>query len=264
MIPDCHQLQQMLGSFSLVKDCDQPADGLLRIATPFQYPDGSLIDVFLAYDHPLYPGGYILSDFGQTAVYLLHFVVRPWESKGQRQVITDICDLFKVHSARGVLSIGLEEDQLPKELPMAVVRLAQACVRVADLYTMAKPRVGSTFREDVREFILESGLPVDSPFELPGRHGESVFVDFRVRGHKKNSLLQAMPAKGETLPHLRSNEIFASWYELQDLKSQNQFITVVEDKISKARQGDIGRLRDFSEIVYFPRERAHLRTIIAA
>jgi hypothetical protein len=260
----CDDLKAILSSFSLVVSCDKPAEGLLRIATPFQYPDGSLIDVFLDRDSPLFPDGYILSDYGQTALQLLHFSVKPSDSVKQSQAVADICDSLGVHFARGTVYAGLEADELKTSLPAVVVRLVQACIRISGLYLTARPRQVSTFRDEVKEHILQAGWQAEGPVKLIGVHGEPVSVDIRVRGPHKPALIQTLSAKDEKLPHPRSNEVFASWYELKEYQPENQFVTVVEDKISKARQDDIGRLNDFSEIVYFPRDHDRLRSLLAA
>jgi hypothetical protein len=44
---DCQDIQKAVSKFSLVADCQQLKGGILRLETPFAYPDGSQIDVFL-------------------------------------------------------------------------------------------------------------------------------------------------------------------------------------------------------------------------
>ena len=77
---DCTKLKELVSGFSLISDCDIVSDHSLRMATPFQYPDGSQIDLFAK------PAGELfdeveLSDKGQTTAYLLDLHVKLWTTK---------------------------------------------------------------------------------------------------------------------------------------------------------------------------------------
>lgn len=133
---DCQSLGTVLQGFSLIKQCDVLPDGTLRIATPFQYPNGSFIDVFLQ-DAKALPQddqnvffGHMLSDCGQTAMYLSDLHIKTWTTKRKKQILQDICATTGVHDHSGELRVPIEVDRLDTIAP-AMVLLAQACIRMA-------------------------------------------------------------------------------------------------------------------------------------
>src|SRR5271169_114649 len=127
---NCGDLQQLVQGFSLIHGCDVVGGDKLRLATPFKYPDGSNIDVFLWSARDLF-NGYVLSDLGQTASYLFDLQIKAQTTKRRKQIIADICDALNVQNENGELRILLPEENR-EQIPSAIVRLAQACIRVAD------------------------------------------------------------------------------------------------------------------------------------
>src|SRR6266446_3531635 len=93
---DCVTLKGLMRSFSFIADCQTLPDGTLRIATPFRYSNGSLIDVFVEHDKGLFGGGYTVSDYAQTLVMLLNMHIDIMKTKKRRQLIEDICEALAV------------------------------------------------------------------------------------------------------------------------------------------------------------------------
>ena len=77
-------IADFITSACLVEDYDTVRDGSFRLATPFRYPDGSHIDVFLKDGGTVFDG-FELSDKGQTVAYLLDLHVNPWSSQRCKQ-----------------------------------------------------------------------------------------------------------------------------------------------------------------------------------
>src|ERR1700755_3438761 len=126
-------------------------NGMLRIATPFNYPNGAQIDLFLESEAGLIKD-FILSDYGLTTNYLLDLQIKPWAARKRRQLIEDICSILGVEYRAGKLQIYLKSKAL-QELPQAMVRLAQACIRMADLSFTQRLQLVGTFQDEVEEFI---------------------------------------------------------------------------------------------------------------
>lgn len=60
-------------------------------------------------------------------------------------------------------------------MPEAIVRLAQACLRVADLSFMQRfPSIG-IIQEDFEEFLEQSEMPYETGVKLPGKFGKDLF-----------------------------------------------------------------------------------------
>ena len=260
MTLSCENLKGLVQSFSLVQQCDVVKNGALRIATPFNYPNGSQIDLFLEHTNNLF-GGYLLSDGGQTADYVADMHFKLWATKKRRILIDDICNLLQVGQSAGGFEIHLEPQQL-NELPQAIVRLAQACIRIADLIFTQRLQNTGTFQEEVEEFIALNDLPYEPDIYLIGAFNKEVKVDFRVHGQKVTSLIQTLSTR--TNAHPLSNEIFRRWYDLQPYRVNNQFITIYDETSNVFRDDDLQRLNDFSLVLGFPNDQEQIYEAIAA
>ena len=89
------QIQTAVSSFSLVKGCDVVRNGMVRLATPFQYPNGAGIDLFLGAQPELFDK-WTLTDLGQTTAWLLDLNLKLWTTEKRKQLVTDICRGLKV------------------------------------------------------------------------------------------------------------------------------------------------------------------------
>lgn len=114
-------------SFYQLWECTTAPEGNIRVRTPYIYPDGEVLDLFI-----LARGdSYKLTDFGETVAWLR---MRSGIAKlSQKRVgqIHDICQTHGVAFNCGQLEVsGLADNDLPK----AVVQLAGAAARVSDLW----------------------------------------------------------------------------------------------------------------------------------
>ena len=103
---DCGYLANVVRDFSLISDCDIVNDGSIRMSTPFQYPDGSRIDIFVKLSEDLLGTDATLSDKGQTTAYLLDLHVKPWTTKKRKQMVDDICASLGVRQMGGEFLIN--------------------------------------------------------------------------------------------------------------------------------------------------------------
>lgn len=257
---DCISMKEFLSSFSLIKACDVVKDGSLRIATPFQYPNGSLIDVFMSPSSDL-TGELELSDKGQTSAYLLDLQIKHWTTTRRKNLVSDICKILGVKNDNGVLKVFFPETEITS-VSTHLVHLAQACIRVSDIAFTQRFRTQSVFAEDVEEFIAAAQLPYKTGFIVNGRFGKQVEFDFKVQGQKVQSLVQTVSTSSVTA-HNISNEVFRKWYDVQHL-GDYQRITVYDSSRDVFREDDISRLSEVSQVVAFPDESEKLKDLIAA
>jgi len=259
---NCENLREFVRGFSLVHSCDVVGNGMLRIATPFKYPNGSQIDLFLKRTAPLFPS-YVLTDYGQTADYLMDMQVKLWATKKRRLLLDDICSSLDVEHHAGQLEIPLEVDTLP-DLSHAIVRLAQACIRVADLAFTQRLQLAGTFQEEVEEYIASTNLLYEPEITLIGTYGKEVKVDFLVHGKKVTSLIQTLSTPSPASAHVASLEVFRRWYDLAPHRTTNQFITLYDTTNRVFRDDDLSRLHDLSVVLGFPDQEEQFKEAIAA
>jgi len=115
---------------ALVRDVGTVPRGHIRITTSFLYPEGSSVELFLV-NTKFTEGALKLTDFSSTLEWLMDLEIRPEDSPTQTALLTDAARNCGVSFENGALEVPL--DSLD-ELPDAIVRLGQTCIRVADLF----------------------------------------------------------------------------------------------------------------------------------
>lgn len=262
MTPDSTNIRSIISDVCLITACDQVRDGSLRLATPFFYPDGSHIDVFLKLG-----GGdelfFELSDKGQTMAYLLDLHVKPWTSQKRKQTLADICATLGVKQEGGAFFIQIKQSEM-KDLPDAMLRLAQVCIRVADLAYTQRLRSTVALTEDFEEFIVGLDRPYQPGVKIPGEFGNEVAFDFLVEGRSMHSLVQILSTANQSAAHTLSNEAFTHWYDITPVRSQYQCLTVFDTRNNVFRDEDLKRLRSVSDVVGFPAETSRLNLALVA
>lgn len=259
---NCKNLTEYVSTFSLVQDCDIVKNGAIRITTPFTYPNGSFIDVFLKPNNDLY-SSYTLSDYGQTAQYLYEMGFNLTATRKRLQTIDDVCRTLGTKYKSGFFEIEFGDDNL-NNLSNFIVNLSQTCIRIADLSFTQRLQTYATFDDDIEEFIEVSGLEYEvSPDNLIGVYEKPVKVDFRVLGNNSKSLIQTWSTRNSYQSHLASNEIYVRWLALNNYLSSYQFITVYDDNENSLRDDDFSRLYETSTVFGFPNQREQFRETIS-
>jgi len=248
----------------LVTDWDQVRDGSIRLATPFQYPNGSQIDLFLkANGNGNGSGDVLLSDKGQTMAYLLDLHVKPWTSQKRKQTLADICSTLGVEQDGGAFFIRLKQEKI-KEVPDAMLRLAQTCIRVADIAYTQRLRAPATLTEDFEEFIVGLDRPYKPGVKIPGQFGTEVEFNFLVEGQRMRSLVQILSTANQSAAHILSVDAFARWSDIAPVRHQYQCLSVYDTSNDVFREDDLKRLQVVSDIVGFPAESERLNLSLAA
>ncbi|MDZ4802532.1 MAG: DUF1828 domain-containing protein [Bryobacteraceae bacterium] len=255
---DCSLISSALAPLSLVQQCDSIGNGSLRLLTPFQYPNGSQIDLFLEEPQPLF-NALTLSDLGQTTAYLLDAQVRPWATNKRRQIVEDICRSLDVRWHGGRLLIELEPEDL-LDLRPVMMRLAQACIRVSDLVFSARIWSTGSFRDEMEEFLTSLEIRYEPDAIETNRKGQDVKFDFRVFGATHVSLLQSLSAASTGSAHSVSAEAFLRLFDVGATKRKTdpQFVTVIDESNDVFKDHDITRLEQVSSVFWFPAQQDQL------
>lgn len=133
--------------------CRQDGD-LLRLETPFRYPDGGTVELFVEG----HPGNLVVSDLGEAFRFLEKGGLDPLRSPGRQKAIDLAAKLAGATLDEGVLEIRLQADT---DLASAVMRLGQALTRVADLSLFVRGTFANTFSDAVEEFLKSSTQGVE-------------------------------------------------------------------------------------------------------
>ena len=202
----------------------------LRIATPFALPDGDLLALFI----PRHSDPPLLVDLGETLRWLRsHLFHDPPERQQLR--ITEACADLGVELRGG----ELRTHPRPGEpLTRALTRLAQACLRVADLRTALRPRKPPPFADEVeahlRTALTARPLAIVRGDRIPGISATTWSVDFRVRTPERHVLIFLLASERRDHARKLAEHVVAACTDLSHLRKLRrtpvQFITIFDDR----------------------------------
>lgn len=253
-------LKQALAKASLIKGVDVVPRGHTRIETNFRYPDGTSIEVFLpSTEDSLQTGPLTLTDFGQTTSWLMNLQVKPWLSKKRQVFLEEALSNYDVVLEGGAL---VAQCKTVAELPSAIIRLGQACLRASDLVFTRRASLQSTFIEQFEEILSDVALFYEPAVDLPTRF-RNVRVDFLVHGSHSKSAVLTLASATSSAAHGAANEVFARFYDLKIDERPEQRVTVFDDSVDVYRDADLERLRTVSDVLPFS-DRNSVHELLAA
>lgn len=199
----CQDLNQSLGALF---DCSEQGD-TVRIRTPFLYPDGDVIDLYC------HAQGSILNvtDLGETTRWLRMQTSGQKRSTKQTALIEDTCMNHGVEFYRGMLQARATSGD---DLAATLMRVAQAALRVADIWLTFRTRAVESVTDEVAEYLAAKELPYERRERLVGRSGNVWTVDFHVCGAKASSLVCVLGtgSRSAVVEHA-----VAMWYDISHL-----------------------------------------------
>jgi len=242
---DFEAVQRQVSGHAIVREVTQLPTRHVRIETAFLYPEGSAVDVFLIDETRPSPAAK-LSDLANTSQWLLNLQVQPWLSKKRQAYVDDALRIYNVTKQGGALELELASLE---RLIDGVVRLGQACVRVADLIYTRRSSIQLPVTDEVEEVLADAELDYDQNPELEGRYGRPVRVDFLVRGARTTSAVLTLSSRNASQAHVQANEIFSRWYDLDVPARRERRVTILDDRSDVYRDDDLQRLREKSDVL---------------
>jgi hypothetical protein len=124
------------------------SEGVLRVETPFAFPDGDHLVIRLRE----VDNHYEWSDFGHTFMHLSYSVDIDALMSGQRgRLLEQTLTRLELENRDGELVLPTVHE----DVGLTLLRFVQALIHVTDLDYLSQERVRSTFRDDVRRLLKE-------------------------------------------------------------------------------------------------------------
>lgn len=243
MIETCQAISAQIGELF---SCSQ-LDDYVRIRTPYLYPDGDVIDLFLQEKHE----NITITDLGETLRWLRMQAVSDRRSPKQRQLIEDVCTSQCVELFRGMLMTRLHGSD---DLAAAVTRLGLASVRVADLWFTFRTRAVESITDEVADFLAEREVPFDRGEKIPGRSGRIWRPDFHTRLPERSTLIHVLSTGSRAAAKGIAEHVVAAWYDLSHLQvgpEALKFVSLFDDTMDVWTAEDMKLVTDLSEVTYW-------------
>lgn len=221
-----------------------PRGELTRVRTPFWYPDGGVVDVFVK-EHD---GSFTLTDLGESLGWLRMQSLATKRSPKQQRLVEDICMTHGVELFKGQLQSRCSD---PAELPAAVVRLGQAVVRVTDLWFTTRTRSVESMSDELADLLQERGVAYERGVKLRGRSGRDWTIDFRTRTPARSALVSVLTSGSRAAARRVSEHVVAAWHDLQPLRlgvTQLSFVSLIDDSSDVWSEEDFKLVESVSEV----------------
>ena len=213
-----------------------------QVSTPFLYPDGDNIDVFLMREDETI----LVADFGEAMRWLFTNAMSMRLSGNQIKLVADICTTHGVGFDSGVIETRCH----PSDLASAIVRVAQVASRVSDLWLTFRLRTPPSITTEIADHLMKHNLPFERPPRLTGHSKRSWNVDFQVRTHKSRFLVNVLSARNRSTARRITDRVVATWYDLSSVMWNESmgFISVFDDTADVWTDKDISLVESLSRV----------------
>jgi hypothetical protein len=251
----CEQLAGQIGELFVCS----PLKKYTRIRTPYLYPDGDVIDIYLKEQN----GESTLTDLGETLRWLRMQTAATQRSPKQRQLIEYACMTHGVELFKGMLMLRLARTE---NLAAAITRLSQAALRVADIWFTFRTRAIESPTDEVEELLREKVIPFERGERLAGRSGRIWTVDFHTRHPRRSALVNVLSTGSRAAARGVSEHVLALWYDLSHLNvgpEALRFVSLFDDTMDVWTAEDFRLVETLSEIARWSRPDEFVEKIAA-
>lgn len=148
------------------------AEGVDHVSTPFQLPDGTMVDVYVDGSGPQL----IVTDFGDTSGWLW-LVTGHDRTDAEQDLVVEAASVPGVKIDRGCL---VAEPECDEDVAKRIIDVAQAAVRLGCLFYAFRPQPDHSFRKEVKALLRNRGFAAELAPECPGRSGKTWRASFKV------------------------------------------------------------------------------------
>ncbi len=220
-----------------------PQEGV-RVRTPMLYPDGGVVDVFVLECD----GGYIVTDYGDALGWLGLQSMSQRLSPKQQLLAEDVCQTLRIELFGGQLVL---RSVTMGDVGESTLRVAQAVVRVSDLWFALRSQSLQTTADEVDEWLREKQIRFERQVAKQGRSTQNWTVDFETHTDNRTSLVFLLSTGSRSGARRISEHVLAGCIDLSHLKANQSSITFVslfDDLLDVWREQNFNLVGEQSEI----------------
>lgn len=215
-----------------------------HVRTPFMYPDGDLIDVWVA-QHP--NGDLYATDMGECFRYLDTYLFNVFASRKRESLLEDIVNSLGVINSNGKL---IANCQTLKDVPPAIFAVAQAIIRICDLLFTTRQRTPGNFRDDVKDFLFEERILYKEDYVVTGKSSQEYEVDLAIPIPHKLILTEALSASTPSRANTLTSEAVRMWVDI-GVTTEFSFMAILDDSNDLWQEAWINLMAEWADVVYW-------------
>ena len=225
-----------------------PREGV-RVRTPMMYPDGGVVDVFV-----LERGGqFVVTDFGDALGWLRTQSTSDRRSPKQQLLVEDVCQTLGVELSNGQLILRSGND---KPLGETVLLLAQAVVRVSDLWFTFRSSALQSTADEVDQWLRDKRIPFKHSVRHAGRSSRNWTIDFQVIADQRTSMVFLLSTGSRAAVRRITDHVVAGCMDLSHLKEDQPhlaFVSLFDDTQDVWRDEDFDLVEQQSIVARWSR-----------
>ena len=225
-----------------------PVEGV-RVRTPLLYPDGGVVDVFVLERTDTFS----VTDFGEALGWLGLQSTGRQRSPKHQFLVQDVCQTLRIELFQEQLVL---REIKGEDLSEAVLRIAQAVVRVSDLWFTLRTQAFQNTADEVDEWLLEKEIPFDRAVQRQGRSTRSWTIDFETHLGARTSFIFLLSTGTRGAVRRLAEHVLAACVDLNHVKDNQQgltFVSLFDDTEDVWRAEDFNLVNEYSDIARWSR-----------
>ncbi len=234
----CQTIAETIGQ---LYTCSE-VNGYVRIRTPYLYPDGEVIDLFLN------ERTQTITDLGETLRWLDMQTDSKYLSKKQEIFLQDVLITQSIELFDGMLQVRINNN-----LSSAITRLGEGAISVSNLWFLSRTRLAGTINDEIAEILDEYYIPYERDIKIVGRSARSWRLDFRTYHPRRSALVEVLSTGNRSAANSKVNNTVAAWVDLNQFQLTTaplRFISLFDDTLDVWSNTHISQLAEHSEICY--------------
>ncbi len=240
--------ESLRGGLPALFECALEPQGGVRVRTPLLYPDGGGVDVFVLER----AGTHVVTDHGDALGWLRMQSAGGKLSPKQRRLIDDVLLTVGVEVEQGQVRLRCED---PGELPDVIQRVAQAVVRVSDIWFTFRTRSAESIAEEVDDWLRERAFEYERAVRRSGGSGRDWTIDYQIVSGSHTALLFLLSSGSRAAARRISEHVLAGCFDLRHLADAGEasLISLFDDTTDVWQAEDLNLVEAVSETVMWSR-----------
>lgn len=203
----CTEIREYINnSVSSLFKCNQTTGNFLSITTPFSYPDGDEIELFIEFRNNYF----ILSDMGETLRYLDTYLLEVTSTQKRRGIVNDLIKSNNLLFDKGKVYAVIKNSE---NILDAIFNMSQAIIRLSDLLFTMKGQSLAAFEEEFKAYLEDNHFVYEEDYSVETSTHQYTF-DFAIEKQNGVGLIKLMnaPKKPSQKPNI--SRIVQTWFDI--------------------------------------------------